>query len=90
MQKEDPAIKSIVITNISNGANLEETDETNFDRYQVIQSANRGCRAQPSNRKWSDKSKRVSFNSTPTLDTQTVPIAAKKKRLSTCPPQFCD
>jgi hypothetical protein len=37
----------------------------------------RGCRGQPSNRKWSDKSKKVSFNSTPILDTKNVPIAAK-------------
>lgn len=37
----------------------------------------RGCRGQSSNRKCSDKSKKVSINSTPTLDTQTVPIAAK-------------
>jgi hypothetical protein len=39
-QKEDPAIKSIVNTVISNGATLEETDETTFDGYQAIQSAN--------------------------------------------------
>jgi hypothetical protein len=40
-------------------------------------SNSRGCRGQPSNRKWSDKSKKVSFNSTPILDTKNVPIAAK-------------
>ena len=37
----------------------------------------RGCRAQPSNRKCSEKSKKVSINSNPTSDTQTVPIDTK-------------
>ena len=46
--------------------------------FTFIVTKSRGCRCQPSNRKCSDKSKKVSINSTPTLDTQTVPIAVKK------------
>jgi hypothetical protein len=56
-----------------------------------IDGALKHLAANTSNRKWSDKSQKVSFNYIPTLDTQTVPIAAKKKKaLITSPPQFCD
>ena len=37
----------------------------------------RGCRDLSSQRKSSGKSKKVSLFSTPTLDTQTVPLAAE-------------
>ena len=51
-----------------------------FTRTQVSVSPDcviRGCRDLSSQRKSSGKSKKVSLFSTPTLDTQTVPLAAE-------------